>query len=82
MTHKLKITAAETTGRTIPHLQQFLLLLSSRAHAYQHKMLKISVSISNHVLRMERIPLVKHDVRLKPAEKSEKKILGILYLTS
>ena len=47
-------------------------------------MLKISVSVSNHVLRMERIPLVKHDVRLKPAEmiESEKKNVGILYLTS
>ena len=35
-------------------------------------MLKISVSISNHVLRMERIPLAKHEVRLTPAEKSVK----------
>ena len=70
MTHKLKITAAETTGRTIPHLQQSSLLLSS--HAHQHKMLKISVSISNQVLRIERIPLAKHEVRLTPAEKSVK----------
>lgn len=72
MTHKLKITAAETTGRTITHLQQFSLLLSSRAHAYQHKMLKISVSISNHVLRIGRIPLAKHELRLTPAEKHMK----------
>ena len=74
MTHKLKITAAETTGRTIymTHLQQFSLLLSSRAHAYQHKMLKISVSISNHVLRIGRIPLAKHELRLTPAEKHVK----------
>ena len=71
MTHKLKITAAETTGRTIPHLQQSSLLLSS--HAHQHKMLKISVSISNQVLRIERIPLAKHEVRLTPAEKSVKR---------
>ena len=71
MTHKLKITAAETTGRTIPHLQQSSLLLSS--HAHQHKILKISVSISNQVLRIERIPLAKHEVRLTPAEKSVKR---------
>ena len=34
--------------------------------------LKISVSISNHVLRIGRIPLAKHELRLTPAEKHVK----------